>query len=315
MSPPQRNRNSNNFVSHTGLLFPNQGLEIQSLYNLSNAVVLVPKGDRLEPEGTLSQVTVERLIYNHACRRVSAAGASASLEVQEVVDVGGLLGDFSLMAAVWPCSRTEGRAIHVHCFEPQPNYAHLIRASAILNGVEDKITIHNAAIGPVHGRTLYFSAGKDTGNSMWIPDQPHQSSMGIKVPSWRLDRVLNDTILLVKIDVEGFDAGAVFSLEQLLKEGKVENLIFELTPFWNGPGQGQWLELLNWVYHIGPRVPRLYDLHRKNAHCYGPLDSKKFASFIKIHESSRVQTNILATWDNDLDLHCLPDPEGWYPRY
>ncbi len=259
---------------------------------------LVPAGDQTYADGNNGQAYIYERLYEVYCR--GAAAASPPL----VIDVGGLLGDFAIRAAAGGC-RVVG-------FEPQPPYYNLINSAIALNGFADAISIVHAAIGPVHDAQLQYNAGNGAGNAGFRPvDAATPAQPGeVRVPSYRLDHAVavSADILLLKIDVEGFDAGAVQSAEALLKGGRVRHLFFEFTPFWTGPGQGGWYESLVYVAGIQPFgvPPRLYAIHRTDAACYGPLDlaHASLQAFVDRHLARHLQTDIYAVWDANFDPKC-----------
>jgi FkbM family methyltransferase len=221
-----------------------------------------------------------------------------------VIDVGGLLGDFSLQAAKAGC-----RAM---CFEPQPAFADLIRASTILNRLEEKVHVVNAAIGGKDNQMLYYTIDSHGGNAGFSLEPPaNQEDDTFQIKSYRLDELLKDTkekVLLIKIDVEGYDVSAVYSAKTLLANGRVKHLIFEYTAFLTGKGQGRWLEVLYWLNSLA-KSPRVYALHHTGTDCYGPLLDKDLYSFHKCHMERLLQTDIYATWDDDFDPMCS---SVWY---
>jgi FkbM family methyltransferase len=257
--------------------------------------VFVPAGERTYADGNHAQERLFKRIYSQHCRAVSPRSV--------VVDVGGLLGDFSLRAASAGCSAV--------CFEANPVFADLIRAAVVVNGFELDMAVVHGAIGEVDGAVLFFVPGDHGGTGAFFPEPLPAAAAAagsqISVPSYRLDRAISATqdILLVKIDVEGFDVAAVRSLEGHLHSGRVKHLIFEYTTFWDKPGQGRWDIVLGWlqsVWGAGP-PPRSYALHRTNSSCY-EIETRDFARFFSNHGERHLQTDVYVTWDSDFDPGC-----------
>ena len=281
-------------------------LHVQQLLGMS---VLVPPGESLYADGNRAQERLADLLYSRACR-----SAATPAETPLVVDVGCLLGDFTLTAAAAGC--------RVLCFEPQLKFARLVRANVALNGHDDGVLVLNAAVGEEHGRRLYFnkgdgshagvaSFGPQVSAVLGRPGDKMKSSDPFSVPSYRLDAVIlpNERILLLKIDVEGYDAAALASAKGLLQAGRVQHVIFEFTPFWTGLGQGRWLETLTWLTELKPRglgPSRLYALHRTDDMCYGPLAASSLAYFHDVHLALHLQTDVYVTWEpaNAFDPGC-----------
>jgi hypothetical protein len=130
------------------------------------------------------------------------------------------------------------------------------------------------------------------------------------VLSLRLDRTIDinkiQYIALLKIDVEGFEHGVLQSAEALFQHQKVRNVIFEFTPWWNGPGQGNWLEALRLVGSFSGtdgRPPRFFALHRQQAACLS-FQPSQFEEFHSSHLQQHLQTDVFVTYDSDLDPGC-----------
>lgn len=261
-----------------------------SVHEEKELLYLIPSGEQLYADGNRAQEHLFNRIYEAYCTEEN--GSASSL----VIDVGGLLGDFSLKAASAGC-----RAI---CFEPQQGFYNLIRATIILNGLENKISVIKAAIGEIHDRVLYYGSGTHGGNAGFFIDPPPNQPLS-QIKSYRLDRLFgsSDVILLLKIDVEGFDAAAVFSTEKLVQNNQIKHMFFEYTPFWNSEGQGRWLEVLMWLSSLA-HPPRLYALHRTGTDCYGPISRNEIGAFHIDHVKRHLQTDIYAIWDQTFDPMC-----------
>lgn len=78
-----------------------------------------------------------------------------------VADVGAQCGGFALGAAT--------RAARVMCFEPVAENCELLRQNARLNGLEDRIVVHQMAVAGLAGRrSLHYPPG-DTGGATLVP--------------------------------------------------------------------------------------------------------------------------------------------------
>jgi len=268
-----------------------QGAQFSSLsvYKEENLLILSPPEESLYADGNRAQERLYSQIYAEFC------GGHRDVDPL-VIDVGGLLGDFGLKAAYAGC--------RVVSFEPQRKFANLIRASVLLNGLESIMTVVNAAVGEVHDRDLFYVQGSHGGNAAFFTS-PTEDQTTIKIKSYRLDRLFDafEDILLLKIDVEGFDVAVVHSADALLRRAQVKHMFFEFTPFWNGQGQGRWLDVLSWLDSLAPS-PRMYALDRTGANCYGPILINEFNAFNEDHVSRHLQTDIYATWDDVFDPMC-----------
>jgi len=111
------------------------------------------------------------------------------------------------------------------------------------------------------------------------------------------------SVLYMKVDVEGFDVAVVRSADALLRAGRLKHLHLEFTVWFNGPGQGQWREVLTYL-HAMPIQPRMYALHRTGQDCYGPLRENQFDEFVETHASNHLQTDLYVTFDAGFDPKC-----------
>lgn len=120
----------------------------------------------------------------------------------------------------------------------------------------------------------------------------------LHVSTVRLDDVLkpfHSNVLLLKIDVEGFELHVLRSAEQLFRAKRIEHLIFEYTAWWTDRARQE--DLLPYVrHHLSPE--HLFALHRTGKHVYGPLDSDHLDGFYQNHFKRHLQTDIYAIFSD-----------------
>lgn len=136
-----------------------------------------------------------------------------------VVDIGANRGQFALAARRWT---PEARVI---AFEP------LDGPAAIFQGVfgdDDKVSLHQVAIGPISTRQIMHVSAKEDSSSL-LPISAEQVAMfpgtqekaTVEVRVARLDEFLtvNDLVApaLLKLDVQGFEIDALQGCESLLR--------------------------------------------------------------------------------------------------
>ncbi|CAF0712227.1 unnamed protein product [Adineta steineri] len=196
-----------------------------------------------------------------------------------VVDVGGFLGDFGLYAAACGCQ--------VYIFEVQPEYANLIRTSIALNNFStSRVHILEKAVNdlPSNSKLTFSQKGGDT----------TASEGNLTVSTIRLDDIkwpLNSTILLLKVDVEGFELNVLRSAEKLFSENRIHHLIFEYTAWWTNRAAQK--DLIPYVENtLKPK--QLFALHRTAGNVFGPLDREVLDKFHETHVSRHLQTDIYA---------------------
>lgn len=253
-------------------------------------IVAVPGGENLYTDGSRAINRLADLICSACLLAPDTTGI--------VIDVGALLGDFSIRTALAGCRTV--------AFEPQSRYAQLVRGAAAISGLSSLVTVVVAAVGE-NNTVLYYSPGTHPGNAMFTAEKMGNDPLAVAIPSYRIDSVFDEEtdILLLKIDVEGYDASAILGAEKLIKAHKVHHLIFEFTAFWNDKGRGRWLEILQWLTALQP-APRLYTMARQETSCYGPLGTATAAltEFVESHKNRGLQTDVYAVFDASFDPRC-----------
>ena len=117
------------------------------------------------------------------------------------VDVGANVGTYAMVLA-----RQVGTRGKVIAIEPHPvTHARLAFNRAASGAAQ--VTLVAAAAGPADGELLIETDGDNLGASHIVSGEP--SARAIRVPSWRLQRILEDAGLdhvdALKIDVEGYE--------------------------------------------------------------------------------------------------------------
>jgi len=126
-------------------------------------------------------------------------------EIQgDVVDIGANIGDSAIYFALKGAS-------HVYAFEPLPSVYKVALENIKLNGLENKITLINAAVGSKEGKVKVPSnINIEESGVFYIKNQGD-----VEVPRFSLDRI--NTMVrnpyLLKIDCEGCEADIIFSSE------------------------------------------------------------------------------------------------------
>lgn len=128
-----------------------------------------------------------------------------------MLDVGANVGSYTVLA---------GGAVGARCvtFEPVPFTFQGLTDNVLINGLSERVTLHNCGVGRAEGR-LRFTADSDMANHV-VPDGEDYSGPVVEVPIRPLGELVDveqDAPFLIKVDVEGFEAeviaggGAVFS--------------------------------------------------------------------------------------------------------
>ena len=189
-------------------------------------------------------------------------------------------GDFGLYAAACGCQ--------VLIFEVQPSMVDLIRTSIALNNFStSRVHVLHRAVSdlPSNSQVAFSSRG----------DQITVSSDSRPVSTIRLDDIAwpsQSSILMLKIDVEGFELNVLRSAEKLFGEKRIDHLIFEYTAWWTDRAAQK--DLIPFVEKtLGAK--QLFALDRTGSSVYGPLDRQALDQFHDNHVQRHLQTDIYAT--------------------
>lgn len=132
-------------------------------------------------------------------------------------DVGANIGAFTVLASGAVGARTVA-------FEPSPSTFRRLNINIRLNGLLEKVTSVNAAVGRADGSTE-FTEGLGTENCVVPKDYCGNKSL---VPVVKLDRFFSAEIpKLLKIDVEGFETEVLAGAPQLLHHPSLRAMIVE----------------------------------------------------------------------------------------
>ena len=169
--------------------------------------------------------------------------------------------------------------------------------------IQTSISLNNFSSARVH---LFHRAVNDLPSNSSLSFSPRggdttATNGSLHVSTVRLDDVigpLQSNVLLLKIDVEGFELNVLRSAEQLFRAKRIEHLIFEYTAWWTDRAPQK--DLLPYVRHyLGPE--HLFALHRTGKHVYGPLDSDQLDGFYPNHFKRHLQTDIYAVFTESSD--------------
>jgi hypothetical protein len=174
---------------------------------------------------------------------------------QLVVDVGANIGYFSLQAAAL--------GFRVLSFEPMSRNAAKLCDSIVRNHFEDRITlIQNAVTYDAGGRVqLQHTHPTNQGNGK-IQSTAFQAEYGVETVT--LDSVVHEDVLLMKVDVEGFEGFVLNGARQLLCRHIVKFITIEFSkdtqtnPTCSAAEMFRVLENIGYVISdIVPDAPRL----------------------------------------------------------
>lgn len=139
------------------------------------------------------------------------------------VDVGANVGVYTILA---------GKVCGAHClsFEPVPATFACLRENLALNGL-DNVEARNIGVGRERG-ALFFTSTRDSTNHALRPGEKAEDA--ISVPVETLDETVGGREpVLIKIDVEGFEAEVIAGAASVLSRPSLLAVIMEL----NGQGR------------------------------------------------------------------------------
>lgn len=121
-----------------------------------------------------------------------------------------------MMAAAMGC--------RVISLEPIPSASWLIETSLKLNGFENLVNFIPGVASSKKGQ-VYFEVRDSWGYSSM---ENSESSTTISRDAFPLDEIIHEDVLLLKIDVEGFEDEVWKGMEILLRDFNVENIVSEV---------------------------------------------------------------------------------------
>lgn len=147
-----------------------------------------------------------------------------------VLDVGANFGYYSLMSAAMGC--------RVIAWEPVPKFAAFFRYGLLRNLFVGAVELRPRVVAAQGGRNLtlvvpttgiWGTAG--IGGANLDPGQRAAATESVSAVAERVDdAVPPQRILIMKVDVEGFEPGVLTSSKGLFKRGLIENVFMEYSP-------------------------------------------------------------------------------------
>lgn len=145
-----------------------------------------------------------------------------------LLDVGANVGEWTLHALA---AMGSGRdRFRVHAFEPCAGTFELLSNRL---ACERAVQLHAAAVSSSNGEAQFFSGGAGLGtNSL----DPISGSASTRVPLTTLDNFVSGAgigkVLMLKIDVEGFDLDVIRGASDLIARGDIDVVQFEYNWRW-----------------------------------------------------------------------------------
>jgi FkbM family methyltransferase len=143
-----------------------------------------------------------------------------------VLDIGGYLGYFTLLAA--RAAGPEGRVIVV---EANPQSQELLERNIERNGFGERVALHRTAVAATPGTATFYWDASDGSTSGLA--RPENLGGTYEVPVATIDALLagEPPLDVVKIDIEGGEVGALAGMQKTLASAKPGlKLFIELNP-------------------------------------------------------------------------------------
>lgn len=136
------------------------------------------------------------------------------------VDIGANAGAYTILA----CAVKGARGI---CFEPVPSTHRRLVDNVRLNGLSDRVRVHNLGLADQVGE-LFFTSGENCMNHVVTDGQSTKNA--VRVPVTSVDKILeNESPSMLKIDVEGFETPVIRGAHETLKKASLHTVLIELT--------------------------------------------------------------------------------------
>jgi FkbM family methyltransferase len=132
------------------------------------------------------------------------------------LDIGSNIGSYTVLASGVRRAKT-------WAFEPDPETVRALRRNVELNGIQDRVTIHELALGDTDGE-VSFTRGLDTINHVAIKGETNVRTVSTR----RLDTLIGaNRPLMIKMDVEGFEEPVVRGAKGLLADDSLKLIELE----------------------------------------------------------------------------------------
>ena len=153
----------------------------------------------------------------------------AHLQEGDVIyDVGANIGVLTLLMALHPA----GTSARVHCFEPEPKNFGQLSHNIALNGLTERLTPHQMALGAEEGEVDLFVRGT-AGEGRHSIATASGSTGAIKVQLSTMAsfaRTAGEAPNMLKIDVEGAEGQVLAGMADLVDSQRPREIFMEIHP-------------------------------------------------------------------------------------
>lgn len=183
------------------------------------------------------------------------------VEGDTFVDVGANIGWFTMIGA-----KRVGRSGKVVAVEADRRNFELLLDNLSMNYVAANTDAVLAAAAANAGTITLYQSGSFRGSSSTVPFSmehrrafPGEHVEAVEVPAVVLDDLLEPygRIAVLKMDIEGGEAAALYGLRRLLDLGRIEKLVLEINKDSAG---AEWEDFISWLYDAERAGWNMYDL-------------------------------------------------------
>jgi FkbM family methyltransferase len=163
------------------------------------------------------------------------------------IDIGAHVGTYA-----WSCAASSK---HTYAFECNPKVFCYLAANTVLQGLENKITLHQTALGDKEGILDYHIRSEDGGgNGVKKLSDTDDTLPTQQVRVRTLDSFGIRNVGFLKIDVEGFEKEVLMGAQETLKESGYPPFIFESWGEWKNGASAIRKELFEYIESTGYRI-------------------------------------------------------------
>ena len=198
------------------------------------------------------------------------------------VDIGANAGAYTVLASAVTGART-------YCFEPVPATYSRLLTNIRLNNIQKKVVALNLALGHSKGQ-IRFSSDRDCTNHVIAADETSENAISVN-QSTPDEELLDGAPLLMKIDVEGYEAPTLQGAVNTLENKRLCAVILELNGSGNRYGYDE-EKILGLMLDYGFK-PYIYEPFKRTlVNLKGKNTAKTTDNTLFIRDKARIQERL-----------------------
>jgi FkbM family methyltransferase len=217
-----------------------------------------------------------------------------------VADIGANIGYFGLFSAALGC--------RVLSLEIQDSLSVLATQSYAINGWLPRVCNVHAGVGPQSGKTMRMTGAGENTHLIFNDDEidPKHGVKADSIPVFAMDDLVpaGQSVLLWKLDVEGFERSAIAGADKILTEKRVDSIAMEFVPRHLG-GEVKSAELVDKIMSYGYKAcyfpgSQDYDNRLPEGQTWGKKYLQTTCLPLKDGEDANEKTNLLKSKQTDI---------------